>query len=72
MTYSEFQAEREVMEIVRQRLFTHVRAGLGPQDMMDEGVLDGLERTWADPPKFVYDAAKGLWGHHNKLDPDAL
>ncbi len=72
MTYAQFQAEREVMEIVRQRLFTQVRAGLGPQDMLDGGVLDGLDRTWNDPDKFVYDAAKGLWGHHNKLDPDAL
>lgn len=72
MTYAGFQAEREVMEIARQRLFTQVRAGLGPQDMLDGGVLDGLDRTWDDPYKFVYDAAKGLWGHHNKLDPDAL
>jgi len=25
-----------------------------------------------DPYKFLYDAAKGLWGHHNKLDANVV
>jgi glyoxylase-like metal-dependent hydrolase (beta-lactamase superfamily II) len=72
MTYAEFKAERDLMEIVRQRLFTQIRKGDGPQEMLDGGVLDGLERTWKDPYKFLYAAARGLWGNHNKLDPDGL
>ncbi len=72
MTYAEFQAEREMMEIVRQRLFTQVRAGLGAQEMLEQGVLDGLERTWEDPYAFLYAAARGLWGNHNKLDPNVV
>ena len=72
MTWAEFKAERELMEVVRQRLFKQIRQGDGPQDMVDGGVLNGLPRTWKDPHKFLYAAAKGLWGNHNKLDPDVV
>jgi glyoxylase-like metal-dependent hydrolase (beta-lactamase superfamily II) len=72
MTQAEFKAEREMMEIVRQRLFKQVRSGDGPKDMLEGGVLNGLPRTWKDPYKFLYGAAKGLWGNHNKLDPDVV
>ena len=72
MTYAEFKAERELMEVVRQRLFKQIRVGEGPQEMLEGGVMDGLERTWADPYKFLYDAARGLWGNHNKLDADGI
>ena len=72
MTHSEFKAERDMMETVRQRLFKQVRSGDGPKDMLEGGVLSGLPRTWKDPYKFLYSAAKGLWGNHNKLDPDVV
>ena len=36
------------------------------------GALKGLARTWADPGKFLYDAAKGLWAHHDKLGPNVV
>ena len=72
MTRAEFKAERDMMEEVRARLFKQVREGDGPTDMMEEGVLKGLARTWKDPEKFLYDAAKGLWAHHDKLDPNVV
>jgi glyoxylase-like metal-dependent hydrolase (beta-lactamase superfamily II) len=72
MTWAEFKAERELMELVRQRLFKQIRQGDGPQEMVDGGVLNGLTRTWQDPYKFLYAAARGLWGNHNKLDPDVV
>jgi glyoxylase-like metal-dependent hydrolase (beta-lactamase superfamily II) len=72
MTKAEFKAERNMMEEVRARLFKQVREGDGPKDMLEEGVLKGLPRTWKDPEKFLYDAAKGLWAHHNKLDPNVV
>ena len=68
MSKTEFKAERDMMEEVRERLFKQVKQGDGPKDMLDGGVLKGLPRTWNDPYKFLYDAAKGLWAHHNKLD----
>jgi len=72
MTRAEFKDERELMEEVRQRLFKQVREGEGPQEMLEGGVLKGLARTWKDPYKFLYAAAKGLWGNHNKLDPNVV
>ena len=72
MTRAEFKAEREVMEVVRQRLFKQVLAGDGPQDMLEAGVMKGLERTWKDPYKFLYAACKGCWGNNNKLDQSVV
>jgi glyoxylase-like metal-dependent hydrolase (beta-lactamase superfamily II) len=72
MTLAEFKAERDLMELVRQRLFKQIRQGEGPQDMVDGGVLNDLPRTWKDPYRFLYAAARGLWGNHNKLDPDVV
>jgi glyoxylase-like metal-dependent hydrolase (beta-lactamase superfamily II) len=72
MTRAQFKAERDVMEEVRARLFTQVREGKGPKEMLDAGLLNGLPRTWKDPLKFLYDAAKGLWAHHSKLDANVV
>jgi cyclase len=72
MTKAEFKAERDLMEEVRARMWKQVREGDGPKDMLEAGVLKGLPRTWKDPEKFLYDAAKGLWAHHNKLDPNVV
>jgi glyoxylase-like metal-dependent hydrolase (beta-lactamase superfamily II) len=72
MTRAEFKAERDMMEEVRNRLWTQVREGDGPQDMLEGGVLKNLPRTWKDPYKFLYDAAKGMWAHHDKLDRNVV
>ncbi len=72
MTKAELKAERDMMEELRARLFKQVREGDGPKDMLEGGVLKGLPRTWKDPEKFLYDAAKGLWAHHDKLDNNVV
>ena len=72
LSKAEFKAERDVMEEVRKRLFDQVREGDSPRDMLERGVLKGLARTWRDPYKFLYDAAKGLWAHHDKLGPNVV
>jgi len=72
MTKGEFKTERDLMEEVRARLFKQVREGEGPKDMLEGGVMNGLPRTWKDPYKFLYDADKGLWAHHDKLDPNVV
>jgi glyoxylase-like metal-dependent hydrolase (beta-lactamase superfamily II) len=72
LSKAEFKAERDVMEEVRKRLFDRVREGEGPKDMLERGVLKGLARTWNDPYRFLYDAAKGLWAHHDKLAPNVV
>lgn len=72
MSKAELKAERDMMEEVRARLFKYVREGDGPKDMLEAGVLKDLPRTWKDPEKFMYAAAKGLWAHHDKLDPNVV
>ncbi|MBZ5677727.1 MAG: MBL fold metallo-hydrolase [Acidobacteriia bacterium] len=72
MTKAEFKAERDMMEEVRARLFKQVREGDGPKDMLEGGVMKGLARTWKDPYQFLYDAAKGCWAHHDKMDPNVV
>jgi len=72
MTKVEFKAERDLMEEVRARLYKQVREGEGPEHMLEGGVLNNLPRIWKDPYKFLYAACKGLWAHHDKLDPNVV
>lgn len=72
MTKAEFKAERDLMEEVRQRIYDRVKGGEGPQDMLEGGALDGLPRKWKDPMKFLYSAAKGGWGFHDKLGSNVV
>lgn len=72
MTRAEFKAERDMMEEVRSRVWKRTLQGDSPEDMLEAGVLKGLPRTWKDPHKFLYDAAKGMFAHHNKLDPAVI
>ncbi len=72
MSKAQFKAERDLMEEVRQRIFDRVRAGEGPQDMLEGGALDGLPRKWKDPLKFLYAAAKGAWAFEDKLGENVV
>ena len=72
MTRAEFKAERDMLEEVRSRVWTRVLKGDSPADMLQNGVLNGLRRTWKDPRKFLYDAAQGMFAHHNKLDASVI
>jgi glyoxylase-like metal-dependent hydrolase (beta-lactamase superfamily II) len=72
MSKAEFKAERDLMEEVRQRIYDRVKGGEGPQDMLEGGALDNLPRKWKDPMKFLYAAAKGGWGYHDKLGPNVV
>jgi glyoxylase-like metal-dependent hydrolase (beta-lactamase superfamily II) len=72
MTKAQFKGERDMMEEVRQRIFDRVRAGEGPQDMLEGGALDGLPRKWKDPLKFLYAAAKGGWAYQDKLGANVV
>jgi glyoxylase-like metal-dependent hydrolase (beta-lactamase superfamily II) len=72
MTRAEFKAERDMMEEVRSRVWKQTLQGDSPKDMLEAGVLKGLPRIWKDPYKFLDDAAKGMFAHHNKLDPSVV
>jgi cyclase len=72
MSRAEFKDERDMMEAVRSRVWTRILKGDSPTDMLEGGVLNGLRRSWKDPQKFLYDAAQGMFAHHNKLDPSVI
>jgi cyclase len=72
MNRAEFKEERDMMEEVRSRVWKQTLQGDSPKEMLEAGVLNGLPRTWKDPFKFLYDTAKGMFAHHNKLDPAVI
>ena len=72
MSRAQLQAERDVMKTIYDRTVDRVRESDGPEDMLKAGVMTGLPRTWKDPQRFLYDLAKGLWAHHNKLAPNVV
>ena len=69
---AELQAEFDMTRALFDRMLDLVRKGMSAQDMLDEGLMKGLSRTFRDPFKFVYDAHKGFWAHHNSLAPNVL
>ena len=69
---AELQAEFDMTRVLFDRMLDLVRKGMSAQDMLDEGLMKGLSRTFRDPFRFVYDAHKGFWAHHNSLAPNVL
>jgi glyoxylase-like metal-dependent hydrolase (beta-lactamase superfamily II) len=72
MSRADLQAERDVMKTLYDRAVDRIRQGDDAGDMLEAGVMNGLPRTWKDPRKFLYDVQKGLWAHHNKLNPNVV
>ena len=72
MGRAELQAEFDMTRVLFDRLLELVKKGMSAQEMIDEGVMKGLSRTFNDPLKFAYDAHKGYWAHHNGLGGDVL
>jgi glyoxylase-like metal-dependent hydrolase (beta-lactamase superfamily II) len=69
---AQLQLERDMMAFLYEKLVEQVRMGFTAKDSFDSGVMSGLPRTFNDPQKFLYDAHKGLWAHHNKLAPNVV
>jgi glyoxylase-like metal-dependent hydrolase (beta-lactamase superfamily II) len=72
MTRVDLQAERDIMKTLYDRAVDRIRQGDDADDMLKAGMMNGLPRTWKDPRKFLYDVNKGLWAHHNKLNPNVV
>jgi len=66
------EAERDLMQIMYDTLVDQIRMGFTAEDSLDSGVMNNLHRKFDDPYKFLYDAHKGLWAHHNKLEPNIV
>lgn len=72
MSPADLQAERDMMKTIYERAVDRVRQGDSAEDMIEAGLLRGFARTWNDPRTFVRAVHKGLWAHHNKLNPNVV
>jgi len=66
------ESERDLMQFLYSTLVDQIRMGFDAQDSLASGVMDNLPRRFDDPYQFLYDAHKGLWAHHNKLEPNIV
>ena len=69
---AELQAEADMTRMLFDRMLDMIKKGMSAQDMIDAGVMKGLNRTFKDPMKFAYDAHKGYRAHHNTHGPEEL
>jgi glyoxylase-like metal-dependent hydrolase (beta-lactamase superfamily II) len=69
---AELQAEFDMTRVLFDRMLDLLKKGMSAQDMLDAGLMKGLNRTFHDPFKFAYDAHKGYWAHHNSLGGEVL
>jgi glyoxylase-like metal-dependent hydrolase (beta-lactamase superfamily II) len=69
---AELQAEFDMTRTLFDRMLAFLKQGMSAQDMLDAGLMKGLNRSFEDPFKFTYAAHKGYWAHHNSLGPEVL
>jgi cyclase len=69
---ADVQKERDMSLKLFERFVDLVRKGDSADDILAAGILNDTGRTWTDPKKFVHDAFKGFWAHHNTLMPDIV
>ena len=66
------QQERDLMLKLFERFVDLVRKGMSADDIFAAGIMNDTGRAWSDPKRFVHDAFKGFWAHHNTLSPDIV
>jgi glyoxylase-like metal-dependent hydrolase (beta-lactamase superfamily II) len=67
MTRAQLQAERDMMLHLYDRTTLLTTQGRSAQDMLDAGVMKEVNRTFADPYRFLYDVCKGHWAHYTNF-----
>lgn len=61
------QAQYDMLEIVRERLYEQCRLGRSPQEMLEARVTEEFDPMWGDPTLFVMNAYPGMWSHAGEL-----
>jgi glyoxylase-like metal-dependent hydrolase (beta-lactamase superfamily II) len=69
---ADVQKERDMSLRLFELFVDLVRKGMSAEEIYASGILKDTGRTWADPKRFVHDAFKGFWAHHNTLMPDIV
>lgn len=66
------EAERDMMAFLFDKTSELVRKGYGPDEMLQDGFMATLPRSFDDPQAFLYALSKGMWAHHNKLSHNVV
>lgn len=72
LTRAHVEAERDMMSFLFDKTSDLVRKGYGPDEMLADGFMAALPRTFNDPDTFLYALCKGMWAHHNKLSHNVV
>jgi cyclase len=67
MTRAQLQAERDMMRHLYDRTTELTDHGRSAKDMLDEGVMNEVNRKFDDPYRFLYDVSKGNWAHYTNF-----
>ena len=67
LTRAQLQAERDLIAKLYDLTAEATHKGRSAQDMLDDKLLDKVERKFADPERFLYDVAKGLQAHYTNF-----
>jgi glyoxylase-like metal-dependent hydrolase (beta-lactamase superfamily II) len=67
MTRAQLQAETDMMKHLYDRTTDLTDHGRSAKDMLDEGVMNEINRKFQDPYRFLYDVAKGNWAHYTNF-----
>jgi len=67
MTRAQLQAEQALMKHLYDRTTDMTDHGRSAKDMLDEGVMNEIERKFQDPYRFLYDLSKGNWAHYTNF-----
>lgn len=66
-SYSDLQAQSEMLATMKDRLIELLRKGLGTDDLAASPPTREFDAKWGDPQLFLTNAYRGLWGHVREL-----
>ncbi len=67
MTKDQFKAERAMMAHLYDKTTEMTDHGRDAKDMLEAGILNEVNRKFADPYRFLYDVSKGNWAHYTNF-----
>lgn len=67
LTRTQLVAQEAMLDTILQRFQQFSRQGMGPADMLREGIADEYIQDWGDPTAFILTAWDGLWDHMRGL-----
>jgi len=66
-TYTDLQAQADMLATMKDRLIDLMRKGIGTDDLAADPPTKEFNAKWGDPQLFLANAYRGLWGHVREL-----